>query len=43
MLIKNAIKNEKWEVESSWEWIPSEKRKSKEKYKIIYLEKDQKE
>lgn len=30
MIIKKAIKNEPWEVESFWEWIPSERRKMKE-------------
>lgn len=30
MIIKKAKKNEPWEVESDWEWIPSEKRKMKE-------------
>ncbi|KAL4492554.1 hypothetical protein ABPG72_007667 [Tetrahymena utriculariae] len=27
MIIKNAKKSEPWEVETFWEWIPSEKRK----------------
>jgi len=26
MIIYKAIKNEPWQVESDWEWIPSKKR-----------------
>lgn len=35
MIIKKALKNEPWEVESSWEWIPSEKREMKKNQAML--------